>query len=471
MCSGIVVLLLTCVTEAYTKELVTNHNGDGTLKDELVGKSVYVVPDSFELAHSLFNKLFKASSRHQAELDNTALGKVGHLAISHRGSLVRGGHAPALYPDPAPPASYFTRPYSQPYSHERSRSLPMVAIVHSVPCDSALRWTSKQPQFRGRATPNHHNVMTTAARHDDSDSQDDDDDYGDGTVASTYGEITEKGLLAFAPYYRNSSADVFLDLGSGKGNSLLHFYSLFPQTPAITGIEYFQERHDEAVANIREAFKDAPEPTSDSEYHHGPFHLYCGDMFDARFAPITDQASLIYVANLVFTKKMNTMLSALLRDNEKAIVISNKQLSTLGSLPTTLDQSFDSDSQGYVWRVHDKRHEDEIWDSIFESEALRRSRLGDTNGVVDVPWGAMTPPCRSYAIHWHYLACAAGVAAMGQQRNKTECLQKALLWDPTYEEAWWELGKIGGGTVDGKYYSRTDCFRETNFDADYFGYD
>eukprot|EP00747_Dinoflagellata_sp_TGD_P107230 gnl/TRDRNA2_/TRDRNA2_170068_c6_seq3.p1 gnl/TRDRNA2_/TRDRNA2_170068_c6~~gnl/TRDRNA2_/TRDRNA2_170068_c6_seq3.p1 ORF type:complete len:248 (-),score=4.92 gnl/TRDRNA2_/TRDRNA2_170068_c6_seq3:34-777(-) len=143
-------------------------------------------------------------------------------------------------------------------------------------------------------------------------------------VGTAFGEITREGLSVFSSYYRSSETNRFLDLGSGNGKSLLYFYELFPQTAAITGIEYIQKRHDDAVATIRASFPDAPEPSSNSEYHYGVFHLYRGDFFDRRFKKIID---------------------------EEAVVISSIQISSCGSTPTLLDQSWGHEQPGHIWKV------------------------------------------------------------------------------------------------------------------------
>merc|ERR1712061_73639 len=129
----------------------------------------------------------------------------------------------------------------------------------------------------------------------------------------------------------------FLDLGSGLGNSLLYFYELFPGTSSITGIEYLEERHASAVAKVRAQFDDAPEPCSAHEYHHGPFHLYCGNFLEDRFREIIKQATLIYVANLAFTDPTNERVHDMLCQSIGAVVVSCKPFSSIGSTETVLN--------------------------------------------------------------------------------------------------------------------------------------
>eukprot|EP00746_Dinoflagellata_sp_MGD_P024706 gnl/MRDRNA2_/MRDRNA2_15801_c0_seq1.p1 gnl/MRDRNA2_/MRDRNA2_15801_c0~~gnl/MRDRNA2_/MRDRNA2_15801_c0_seq1.p1 ORF type:complete len:231 (+),score=25.60 gnl/MRDRNA2_/MRDRNA2_15801_c0_seq1:117-809(+) len=172
------------------------------------------------------------------------------------------------------------------------------------------------------------------------------------TVGTTYGEITAEGLSVFEPYYRKGAANHFLDLGSGKGKSLLYFYAKFPQTTSITGIEFIQQRHDAAVARIRKAFgPEAPEPACKSEYHYGPFHLYKGDFLDTQYSEVIQQANLVYVSNLCMGYGTNNEIARRLCQNKEAVVVSIKQLSKVGSTKTALDQCWQDDVQAFIWVV------------------------------------------------------------------------------------------------------------------------
>merc|ERR1719160_2206797 len=85
------VLLLPFVVQAHDMELVTNHvsNVQDSM-DRLIDKLLS------NLASKFFDRALKASSLHDADLDNMTLGMPGHLAITrHRSPLFR---ASRLFP-------------------------------------------------------------------------------------------------------------------------------------------------------------------------------------------------------------------------------------------------------------------------------------------------------------------------------------------------------------------------------------
>lgn len=333
----------------------------------------------------------------------------------------------------------------------RTNSRPL-AHARTTPCDSTSPGIYCRPEQR-----------LTAVR-----SQPD-------NVITTYGEITQKGLSVFLPYYRQTASNHFLDLGSGTGTSLLRFHSLFPGATSIMGIEYLQERHHAAVAKIQSAFDDAPEPICDSEYHHRAFHLYCGNFFDSQFSKVVEQASLVYVSNLCFGEELNDKLSALLRLNRQAVVVSSKRLSRLGSMPTTLDQSWNSETLGYIWRVGDNRTDDDVWAAKLvgaESPDPSAFKLWYSLGLV----GGFTVHRKlfnnarcfqealaldpNHAKSWSMLGGAGGGKVNQTFYSQAECAQRALVIDPKSSNAWYNLGSGGGGTVDGIHYNQTECAQQ-----------
>merc|ERR1711998_75370 len=170
-----------------------------------------------------------------------------------------------------------------------------------------------------------------------------------GMVNTTYGEITKEGIRVFYNYCTKEGAGQhFIDLGSGKGNSLLYFKARYPRVETVTGIEYLQERHQEAVDNLRKSFKDAPEPTSSVEYHYDVFSLYCGNIFEERFRDTINRATLVYVSNLCFSKEDNDKISTILK-NTKGVVISSKELSVENSTETSLKQTWCDTGEGHIW--------------------------------------------------------------------------------------------------------------------------
>ncbi|OUU17764.1 MAG: hypothetical protein CBB97_21870 [Candidatus Endolissoclinum sp. TMED37] len=175
-------------------------------------------------------------------------------------------------------------------------------------------------------------------------------------VVLTYGEITEKGIEVFDKYLTKKSQynNHFLDLGSGKGKSLIYFHNRYPEINSITGIEYMKERHNAAVELIKKTFIDAPEETSEKEYHYGKFHLYCGNFFDKRFSDIIQKATLIYVSNLLNSKKTNDKISKMVQDNTGAVVVSSLPLSKIHTKKTVLNQSWASKGQGHIWTIGGK---------------------------------------------------------------------------------------------------------------------
>ena len=107
--------------------------------------------------------------------------------------------------------------------------------------------------------------------------------------ASTYGELTRQGLNTLL-HNKNLKNKVFYDLGSGKGNVVIYAAQDYPQFKKCNGIEFHDERHNEALINLQQNTDLKPLVS----FVHGDIlkqNLSDGDFF--------------YISNLCFNQSTN----------------------------------------------------------------------------------------------------------------------------------------------------------------------
>lgn len=155
--------------------------------------------------------------------------------------------------------------------------------------------------------------------------------------ASTYGELTRRGLKHLLKSI-NTNNKVFYDLGSGKGNVVIYAVKDFPQLKKSKGIEFHDERHQEAIHLLNKNSKYA----NKVEFIHGDIlkkSLKDGDIF--------------YISNLCFNEKTNQLLYNKLNTDLKnnSIVFCSRPLShKLKSTPkTTVKQTWWNKSNIYQY--------------------------------------------------------------------------------------------------------------------------
>jgi len=155
--------------------------------------------------------------------------------------------------------------------------------------------------------------------------------------ASTYGELTRKGLNDLLKSV-NTNNKIFYDLGSGKGNVVLYAVKDFPKLKKCKGIEFHDERHQEALQLLENNSKYADKV----EFIHGDIlknSLKDGDIF--------------YISNLCFNDKTNQSLYNKLNKELKknSIVFCSRPLThKLKSTPkTTVKQTWWNDSDIYQY--------------------------------------------------------------------------------------------------------------------------
>lgn len=129
-------------------------------------------------------------------------------------------------------------------------------------------------------------------------------------IEYTYGELTEKGLVNLLNEV-NTKGKIFYDLGSGKGNVLKYAAKNFDSLKQIVGIEIIKERHEQALLNTK------PYPK---------ISLYNDSFFSNKYN--YNDADIIYISNLCFSKEMNKKLNKKISEEVKpgSIIFSSKQL-------------------------------------------------------------------------------------------------------------------------------------------------
>lgn len=146
--------------------------------------------------------------------------------------------------------------------------------------------------------------------------------------ASTYGELTIDGLKHLL-YSIDTNHKIFYDLGSGKGNVVLYAVKNFPKLKKCKGIEFHDERHQEA----KQLLNKNPKYLDKIEFIHGDIlkeSLKDGDIF--------------YISNLCFNEKTNKSLyNKLNKDlkNNSIVFCSKPLMNKLKSIPkTTVKQTW-----------------------------------------------------------------------------------------------------------------------------------
>ena len=122
----------------------------------------------------------------------------------------------------------------------------------------------------------------------------------DPKYATTYGEITLKGIERLIEIYQKEDTDspklqkVFYDLGSGIGKFVTMVAELMPNIKS-KGIELVKERHDKAM-KVYHVLKKSVQSR---------IEFICGSMFDYSIK----DASWVFISNLCFSDQLNKQLA------------------------------------------------------------------------------------------------------------------------------------------------------------------
>lgn len=106
----------------------------------------------------------------------------------------------------------------------------------------------------------------------------------------TYGELTKKGVHKILGTIEGQGK-VFVDMGSGTGNVILHAWSVHSKWVQTVGIELSKERHEIALKTKKRL----------NSTQRGRTDFIHGDMLSYS----TIHADIIYISNLCFDEKVN----------------------------------------------------------------------------------------------------------------------------------------------------------------------
>ncbi len=162
--------------------------------------------------------------------------------------------------------------------------------------------------------------------------------------ASTYGELTSKGLKQMLKYVDTTENKVFADLGSGSGNVVINAIKSFPKLKKSIGIEFSKHRHTVALNN----FNKLTEPEKKK------IKLYNDDLFNKSVKTF----DIMYISNLCFTEETNKKLAIKLnkevKPNTNIFCSKPINLKNSSSKYITVEQSWNPTSSILFYKIKDK---------------------------------------------------------------------------------------------------------------------
>ena len=131
--------------------------------------------------------------------------------------------------------------------------------------------------------------------------------------SSVYGELTKRGVHKMLKMV-NGNNKIFVDLGSGTGNVILHARTVHTKWKKTIGIELSHERHDIAK-RAQKRMKGSPRERTT---------FIQGDMMQYSMSEV----DIIYISNLCFDEKINRQLGKKLDKEVKdsAIIFASKPI-------------------------------------------------------------------------------------------------------------------------------------------------
>ena len=79
-------------------------------------------------------------------------------------------------------------------------------------------------------------------------------------------------------------------------------------------------------------------------------------------------------------------------------------------------------------------------------------------GMISFVWKSVPPNSIQASAAWSDLGIEGGGMVNGKRYTKDECFAKALEISPKEGIYWTNLGDAGGGTVDGTSYTKDECY-------------
>ena len=143
-------------------------------------------------------------------------------------------------------------------------------------------------------------------------------------VTETYGEITYSSVNKLISSISLTEQDVFVDLGSGKGQVVIHVF-LNSLVKEACGIELLPKLHDRAIAASRRLQSELP------VFFHGSrkINFLLGSFLDIPFT----KATVVFINSTCFTQSLLNELGQLI-ENTPSIhtVLSLRPINTLKRL-------------------------------------------------------------------------------------------------------------------------------------------
>jgi H3 lysine-79-specific histone-lysine N-methyltransferase len=158
--------------------------------------------------------------------------------------------------------------------------------------------------------------------------------------ASTYGELTTKGLKQIMKNVENIKDKIFVDLGSGGGNIVIHSIKKYPLKKGV-GIELSKHRHEIALKNQLKLPEEKQKKVK----------FYNDDILKKSFKTY----DIFYISNLCFNEDTNEKIENKLFKEAKnnALIFCSKPMKLKLKLKKMIyvEQTWNKQSKIYMYQI------------------------------------------------------------------------------------------------------------------------